>query len=487
MGSVVELQQRDDGVPPQSRDAEERVISALLMAGSLGADTAATVAGRVAETGLRPEHFYSARLGTVYEAICGTVTDGSGCDVVAVTERLRQTGRLDSVGGPVKLHELAALAASTPNVGVYATTVVGLHEQREWLSLGLQLTTEARDGGVTAETREVVDDLLRGRRTGDKFRRLNLEEMLSGPVPPINWGWNGWLECGDLALVLGDAYVGKSLLSLALVVAMLRGGQFLERDCAQLKCGYADWENSEREIHRRLAKLGVTSDEAAGLCYFKPGATIDTPAGLAMLRRTIEQNSLDVVIVDSFRRAAPSVDENNSAAVASFFAPLLTLRDELGTTIVVLHHSRKAGGDKPQDPGQMARGSGDFIAAVDTMLYLKRREGPGCFTLEAGKLRSALPPDPIIVRIQDRDDRTIQHIVEGLVVDRLTEMKIKVREVLAEHTTLNRTQLALKVGADAKSGTFSRALNEMYEGDEIAKTEQGAGKATLYALIPEAA
>lgn len=52
----------------------------------------------------------------------------------------------------------------------------------------------------------------------------------------------------------------------------------------------------------------------------------------------------------------------------------------------------------------MVRGSGDLVASVDTLLYLRGKER-GRFTLEHGKARRGVPQLPRTVKIVEEDGR----------------------------------------------------------------------------------
>jgi replicative DNA helicase len=75
--------------PPEAPDAERAIIGALI----IDSDAFAIVS----ET-LRPEHFYTPRNRTIYQAMISMDADGQEIDSVSLTEHLRRTGKLDEVG-----------------------------------------------------------------------------------------------------------------------------------------------------------------------------------------------------------------------------------------------------------------------------------------------------------------------------------------------------------------------------------------------------
>ena len=198
----------------------------------------------------------------------------------------------------------------------------------------------------------------------------------------------------------------------------------------------------------------------------------------------IVENKLVLVVLDSFRRIAPGVDENDSAAVSAFFAPLRRITVATGCTILVLHHPKKRQSDGPTEAGELVRGSGDFTAAVDTILFA-RKKPPDAFTLEA-ESRHGYPHLPVLVRISSPDAELLELTNEGDVAaaeDAVEAMLARLVEALREDGgALERQALALRVGVDPSHRTYQRALNLGFQRDLLAKSPRKVGASTIYSL-----
>jgi hypothetical protein len=171
------------------------------------------------------------------------------------------------------------------------------------------------------------------------------------------------------------------------------------------------------------------------------------------------------------------------------FTPLRRLSVETGAAILAIHHARKRVGDNPTEAGQMVRGSGDLVASFDTLLYLRAKD-PGTFTLEHAAFRRGITHESILVRIEaDDDDRRIELVNDGPVAradDKVEAMLARIIETLGENGgALERPVLALRIDTDAKSGTFSRALNLGWQRNQLAKSHPQVGKPVTYALAEE--
>ena len=102
--------------PLHNLEAEQSVLGAILL-------TDAALYGVVIEEMLRPEDFYRDRHRIVYEAMLELYEHSEPVDALTVTEHLRQTGRLDDLGGASAVHALAGAVPSAGNVRHYAQIV----------------------------------------------------------------------------------------------------------------------------------------------------------------------------------------------------------------------------------------------------------------------------------------------------------------------------------------------------------------------------
>ena len=134
--------------PPHNLDAEQSVLGAVLL-------SERAIYGLVVEEGLRPEDFYRPQHGDVFEAMLALFNDGGSIDKLTVTERLRQSGKLDEVGGPAAVHELAAAVPAAGNARHYAQIVKDNSLLRRLLTTTYEIQSEVR--GHAAPPRDLVE------------------------------------------------------------------------------------------------------------------------------------------------------------------------------------------------------------------------------------------------------------------------------------------------------------------------------------------
>jgi replicative DNA helicase len=94
-------------LPPQNLEAEQSVLGAVLLSEQ-------TLYALTVDVNLKPEDFYRPSHGAIFAAMLSLYKDGEPVDKLTVTDRLKQTGQLETAGGPAAVE---ALAAAPPVVG----------------------------------------------------------------------------------------------------------------------------------------------------------------------------------------------------------------------------------------------------------------------------------------------------------------------------------------------------------------------------------
>src|SRR4051794_6409496 len=102
--------------PPHDLEAEQSVLGAIFLS-----DVA--LYGLVIQDGLRVDDFYREQHRAVYEAMVDLYNASEPVDIVTVKNRLRETGRLEEVGGEAGVESLAGMVPSAGNLRHYARIV----------------------------------------------------------------------------------------------------------------------------------------------------------------------------------------------------------------------------------------------------------------------------------------------------------------------------------------------------------------------------
>ena len=209
-------------------------------------------------------------------------------------------------------------------------------------------------------------------------------------APPTDWLLEGVLVRGWVTVVAGYPGIGKSMLTMALTAAMVRGDkQFLGVPLKRHgRILYVDEENPSDLVLRRLQAFGVTPEHAPQIDYIsRAGVALDIePAKLLEEAIDIEP---DLIVIDSQATVTPATKENdNDEMVATFVRAIIPLARETNAAVVVLHHT--AHDDKGRPRGAVAiMGQADNVLALGRAVD-KRKQETGRINLYPVKNRSNL-------------------------------------------------------------------------------------------------
>lgn len=129
-------------LPPSSEQAEISVLGSILI------DNDAFL--MVSEF-LRPEHFYSSSLSSVFEAMMSLYEQRMPVDIVTVSEKLKEMKVLKKIGGKSFLTKLANEVPTAANVESYGRIIKSLSAKRELISAAGRISEKAFDEGVPTD------------------------------------------------------------------------------------------------------------------------------------------------------------------------------------------------------------------------------------------------------------------------------------------------------------------------------------------------
>jgi RecA-family ATPase len=150
-----------------------------------------------------------------------------------------------------------------------------------------------------------------------------------------------------------------------------------------------------------------------------PVLRLDVERDRTRLWQTVRARRPRLLLLDPFVRLH-RVNENDAGEVSALLAYLRELEREHDLAIVLVHHARKNGSAGAQ-AGQGLRGSGDFYAFVDSLLYLRRTRDQLHLTVEH---RAASAPPSIELALGGKEAEIHLEIVRpGAVPDESAPLK----------------------------------------------------------------
>jgi replicative DNA helicase len=343
-----------DGFDPHSVEAEESVLGGILII----SEYITVVAGM-----LEPEDFFIIRNQWVYEAILELWRADKAIDNLTLAEQLKETGRLEEVGGAVYITYLMNKTPSGIYVDTYAQIVRDYSDRRKLRRVADALANAARSDTplpqvfaesmsqlADAKPRSLDNALTPGSSISDRFLELQSADEDEVTIFPLPFGGEDdekglpFLTSGKLLGIGGDEKTGKSALAETLgehwASLGLRGfyihteekpdAKVLRRYSRYARIPFLKLETkrlSDKELEQRAQAIAFTSEWEANLDLWyesspSPGKVI------ALIRRAIEVYRVKFIVLDNFTDVDFS-DRRNGVSHAQAAMKLLQDIDDL--------------------------------------------------------------------------------------------------------------------------------------------------------------
>lgn len=182
---------------------------------------------------------------------------------------------------------------------------------------------------------------------------------------PTVFAVDGLLAQG-LFVLAGSPKVGKSWLALELCLAVAKGEQLLDRPTTQGSALYFCLEDSYQRIQSRLYEL--TDEPSENLFFALKADAIGSGLEDQIVKFKSEHDDLRLVVIDTLQMVRNETESSYGSDYAEL-VPLKSLAEQLGVTIVLVHHLRKAA---DSDPFNMISGSTGLSGATDGQIVLKK-------------------------------------------------------------------------------------------------------------------
>lgn len=407
-------------LPPQNIEAEQSLLGALLI------DKDAIIS--IAEM-LTKDHFYrSDQHGVIYNTILELFEKREPVDLITLSERLKQTGNLDKVGGVAYLTELINMVPTSAHIESYARIIKEHAVRRSLISFSTRFIEKAYNSdeelaAIIEECEQSIFSLSQQNVKRDfiqlkdalaqSFDRLDELQKSSGKLRGVPTGFRdldsklAGMQDSNLVILAARPGMGKT--SLALNIA-----QYVAVN-ANLPVGIFSLEMSQEELVDRLLvtqadidawklKTGKLDDKdldrlshAMGQLAEAPLFIDDTPgASLSEIRtkarRLQIENGLKLVIVDYLQLIKGRNLENRVQEVSEISQGLKNLARELKVPVLALsqlNRSVESRGIKRPELADL-RESGAIEQDADVVMFIYREddEAPEQVKLDIKKHRN---------------------------------------------------------------------------------------------------
>lgn len=321
--------------------------------------------------------------------------------------------------------------------------------------------------------------------------RLGVAEIFA-QLEPIPWLLQALDLCpGAPAMIAGYGYSGKTVAAQDLALAVVSGqqawGAFAVRRGPVL---HVDFEQGARLTRQRYQRLAagrlLTPDELDGLALIAmPRTYLDSDGAEDVWCRECDGSTL--VVFDSLRAAAPSLEENDSG-VRRVLDLLGRVSERTGATMLVLHHSRKPSQERNGGARMAIRGSGALYDACSSVLVFEAEKGQPTRCYHEKARTTGRTADDFEIRIADLEidgnpRGGLSVVAESVSTTpaaaksckALDEMKGRIRDYLREHgSAAGKNALCKRLAADRS--LFYAAMAELEGGDPPEVRNEGSYK-----------
>ncbi|MEP6493633.1 MAG: replicative DNA helicase [bacterium] len=392
--------------PPYSEDAEQAVLSAML----IDQDAVLRAIEHVDDT-----MFYAERHRRIFRAMVTITERGSVVDPLTLSEELSRRGELDGAGGKDYIGFLVDAVPTSANVEYHAKIVREKAILRRLIEVSTTIVAEAFEGKSTAN--ELLDEAeskifaVSQQQTRDGFTRIKellwptmerIEALQRGgkTVTGVASGFNDLDELtsgfqpADLIIVAARPSMGKTAFTLNVAQhAAIEHNvpvAFFSLEMSKESLVQRMLTSEARIDAQRLRKGMLRDDDfprlarAAGILSSAPVWIDDTP-GMTLLemrskaRRLKTDSGVGLVVVDYLQlMSGPASSENRQQEVSQISRGLKALAKELSVPVIALSQLSRAPeqrtGDNKRPQLSDLRESGAIEQDADLIMFLYRQE-----------------------------------------------------------------------------------------------------------------
>lgn len=378
-------------------------------------------------------------------------------------------------------------------------------------------TMPVQTGSTTAsQVQNGSTESYEANKTSSSWRFEDLTQLASGvelpPTPTVfqREDGQGLFYRGAVNDLHGEPGCGKSM------IAQIAAAQELKSSHDVI---YIDYEDSARNVVKRLLLLGVTGEQiVAHFHYVRPSAKPSSPTSLDGWRETLDYaDTATLAVIDGVTSclAYAGLDSNSGDDIAAWYNTMPRLISACGPAVVLIDHVVKSKDNR----GRYAGGSMQKLALIDGISYSVNMTKPvgkgvrGVIVIKSGKdriseieehcavswdsngshLREAArieinSTDPNIMRVTIArpnmmpSDETARQ--RGL--ERPTGLMEKISRIIEnapeEPNQTEIIELLKDDGSSARKTTVLTAINRLLEGEWISN-RSGRNNRNIYASV----
>lgn len=437
---------------PNDHQAEQSVI------GSLFNKETSLESLRCVASILEPSDFYSKKHTDIYNAIVELYSNNKPIDLILTESYLKNIFQMPYLDEIIEELELIyhAFDFYTPKLAAhYAYIVKEKALRRKTIRKLSELTSDSDN--ETLELDSIFDDILELEKeikglgnNGNKRKIETALEFMNRPKSKTPYIIEGILPASGFTTIAGFTGMGKSSLTMQLILSVLSGIKFINQFSvtpSDYHILYLNLENSEYTLDRllksQLQGICIEDDQLSRL--YLPNCmamSLDNKKDVNVISDWITEYHIEIVVIDPILDAF-SGDQNDLTVVRSLIKKLREINSDISW--ILLHHFKK-GGDE-DDLIQLMLGSVGFANAMTSILGLRRFSrsvNPQYKKIEFAKTRDSALPEPIQVCMNNQT-RLFEIVAGDLPKQTISHSLDSVIDILSEHGEMQYKDLATQI------------------------------------------
>ncbi|KUK79083.1 MAG: replicative DNA helicase [Microgenomates bacterium 39_7] len=393
----------DPKIPPHDLEAEESVLSAILIDGE------AII--KVSDY-LKPESFYERSHQLIYESMIQLYEQREAIDVVTLVNQLKKNKSLKQVGGSSSIAKLSNSVSTAANAESYAKLIKEYYVKRQLITISGQMSDWAFDSGKSAQdvldaaeakvfkvsqTHSAQDFIPIKDTLVESFERLDELQKNQGELRGVPTGFQdldnllAGMQRSNLLILAARPGMGKTAFSLNMTQSITVKHK--------KKVGFFSLEMSKEELVDRLLVSQADIDawklktgrlnqqdflkisDAMGVLADASLYIDDTP-GLSIYemrtkaRRLMSEHEIDLIVVDYLQLAHGKTMDNRVQEVSEISQGLKNIARELRIPILALSQLSRAVESRGEKRPQLSdlRESGAIEQDADVVMFLYRKD-----------------------------------------------------------------------------------------------------------------
>lgn len=392
-------------LPPQSIDAEEAILGAIL--------TNPVCFNKICDM-IKSESFYKPAHRFIYDAVTQLFAKNQAIDIVTVSEHLSESDKLEKVGGRAYINDLALNVVTTANVEYYAKIVQEKAIKRSLINAGSEIVEMAYDNYTTEKTLDAAEKLIfnisQQKTSSDlvavkdlvltsyeqiEYRYNHRDELIGVPTGfyDLDMMTSG-LQKSDLIILAARPSMGKTALALNIAqnvglkankpVAIFSLEMPKEQLVQRMLCSEAEVDSQRLKTGMMQAKdwekLTTTMNLFADAPIF-----IDDYAGATVMdlrakcrRLAMEEKELGLIVIDYLQlmEGTSGGSDDRNQQISGISRGLKALARELSVPIIALSQLSRAVESRSDKKPMLSdlRESGAIEQDADLVMFIYRDE-----------------------------------------------------------------------------------------------------------------